>query len=504
MKLFNVSQISAIDKYTIANEPIESIDLMERASKAICNKIIEIFSKDKKIVVVAGHGNNGGDGLAVARMLHENGYTVRIILVDLSNKLSIDCQKNFDRIISFNEVKYIVLKNISELKFEKNEVIIDALYGSGLSRQLEGLSLDIVKKINVAGNKILSIDLPSGLFGEDNLLNNPIGIVNADYTLTLQFPKISFFFAENEKYTGKWFVLPIGLHSEIIKSESSTYHFIEINEIRSIIKIRKTFSHKGSYGHALLISGSYGKIGAAVLASRACMRTGAGLLTTHIPKCGNEIIQTAIPEAMVSADTCNNFISELPEIQNYAAIGIGPGIGLHALTAELVYKLLTISKMQMVLDADALNILSENKNWFDLLPENTILTPHPKEFDRLVGVSENTFIRHLKAKDFAKKYQVIIVLKGAYTQVICPDGTCYINSTGNPGMATGGSGDVLLGIILGLLSQGYSSIEAAILGVYLHGLAGDLAEINYSQESIIAGDIIENIGNAYKKIHSDL
>lgn len=503
MKLFNVTQISAIDKFTIENEPVKSIDLMERASIAIFNKIKEFFSKDQTFIVVAGPGNNGGDGLAVARLLHLNDYTVKVVIPEISNKLSDDCQKNYDAIRLLKKVKLIEIKKINELHFDKDEIIIDALFGSGLSRILEGLSLDIVRKINLSGCKIISIDLPSGLFGEDNSLNNVEGIINADYTLTLQFPKISFFFAENSRYVGKWFVLPINLHPEIIKSEPSLFYYFERCEAKNLVKIREKFSHKGNYGHALLISGGYGKMGAAVLSSRACLRSGAGLLTTHIPACGYTVLQTAVPETMVSTDTCNDFVTELPDIQNYSVIGIGPGIGMDVLTAELIYKLLLTSKLPMVFDADALNILSENKQWLKILPKNTILTPHPKEFDRLAGVSENSFERHKKAKQFAVKFQVVIILKGAYTQVISPKGECYFNSTGNPGMATGGSGDVLTGIILGLLSQGYTSIEASTLGVYLHGLSGDIAERYFSQEAIIAGDLIDNIGNAFKEIQAD-
>ena len=503
MKLFNVNQIAVIDKDTIEHEPIESIDLMERASLAIFKKLKEIFSNDNKFVVVVGTGNNGGDGLAVARMLHIEGYTVKVVLIEISNKLSPDCKNNLNRLKSLINVNVLTVSNINEFKLENNEIIIDALFGSGLSRPIEGLALEIIKKINTSGSKIVSIDLPSGLFGEDNSMNNTDGIVKANLTLTLQFPKISFFFAENNVFTGKLFVLPIGLHPEVLISESSLFHYLDETEVKSFLKVRETFSHKGTYGHALLISGSYGKMGAAILASKACMRSGVGLLTTHIPKCGYEIMQTAIPEAMVSTDTSENFISELPSIKNYSAIGIGPGIDIHELTKELVHKLLSTSELPIVIDADSLNILSENKKLLKILPENSILTPHPKEFDRLAGVSETTFERHQKAITFAKKYKVIIDLKGAFTQVICPDGKCFFNSTGNPGMATGGSGDVLTGIILGLLSQGYLPIEAALLGVYIHGLSGDLAEINSGQESIIASDIIDNIGNAYKIIHTD-
>lgn len=503
MKLFSTRQIASIDQFTIANEPISSCELMERASSEIYNKITELFSKDAEFVVIAGHGNNGGDGLVVARLMAQSNFKVRVLLVSQIEKLSPDSKINFERLRTISSIKCQFIKKSSEIDFASDEVIIDALFGSGLTRPLEGLALETVIKINNSGCKVASIDIPSGLMGEDNSGNNKEGIVKANYTLTLQFPKISFFFSENSKYTGKWFVLPIGLHKDIIEKEPSPFFYTEIDTIKNIIKKRDQFSHKGNFGHALLMAGSYGKMGAAVLSAKACMRTGVGLLTTHIPECGYEIVQISVPEAMVSIDTCREFISELPSLKNFNSIGIGPGIGTNPLTLELLRKLIENAFVPFVLDADALNLISENKDMLKLLPVNTIITPHPKEFDRLAGNSESSYERLLKAKQLAKKYNLIIILKGAYTQIVFPDGKCFFNSTGNPGMATGGSGDVLTGIILGLLAQGYSSFEAALLGVYLHGLSGDVSAKGNSQESLIASDIIENIGNAYKIIQKE-
>lgn len=503
MKLFSTRQIASIDQFTIANEPISSCELMERASSEIYNKITELFSKDTEFMVIAGHGNNGGDGLVVARLMAQSNFKVRVLFVTQIEKLSPDCKVNFERLKTISSIKYQFINKSSEISFNSNEVIIDALFGSGLTRPLEGLALEMVIKINNSECKVVSIDIPSGLMGEDNSKNNKEGIVKADYTLTLQFPKVSFFFAENSKFTGKWFVLPIGLHKEIIEKESSSFFYTEIDTIKNILKKRDQFSHKGNFGHALLIAGSYGKMGAAVLSAKSCMRTGVGLLTTHIPECGYEIVQISVPEAMVSIDTCHEFISELPSLKNYNSIGIGPGIGTNPLTLELLRKLIENVSVPIVLDADALNLISENKDMLKLLPVNTIITPHPKEFDRLAGNSESSYERLLKVKQLAEKYNLIIVLKGAYTQIVFPDGECFFNSTGNPGMATGGSGDVLTGIILGLLAQGYSSFEAALLGVYLHGFSGDLSAQENSQESLIASDIIDNIGNAYKIIQKE-
>jgi len=296
--------------------------------------------------------------------------------------------------------------------------------------------------------------------------------------------------------------LPIGLHQEIINSEPANYFYIDNEFARNILHVRNTFSHKGTYGHALLFAGSKGKMGAAVLASRACLRAGAGLLTTHVPKCGYEILQTTVTEAMASIDADENFITKLPQVDNYDAIGIGPGLGTENETKEFCKNLLINSSKPLVIDADGLNILSQQPELLNILPKNAVLTPHPKEFDRFAGNSESFYKRHLKAKLFAEKYQVYIVLKGAYTQVICPDGNCYFNSTGNPGMATGGSGDVLTGIILSFLAQGYGPLNASILGVFIHGLAGDLVAAENSQESVVAGDLIEMLGKSFKFLHS--
>jgi NAD(P)H-hydrate epimerase len=500
MKVFKTNQITLIDKYTISNEPIKSIDLMERASNVISEKILEIIKNENELVIIAGPGNNGGDGLAIARILYKAGLKVKVFLIDISGKFSEDCLINLERLKLCSEINVLKIKNAEEVFFKTENVIIDALFGSGLARNVDGLAFDVIQKINNSGCKVVSIDIPSGLFGEDNSKNNPEAIVKANYTLSLQFPKLSFFFAENNKYTGKWYVLPIGLNNEVINSEKTNYFFIDNIFAKSILKHRETFSHKGSYGHAILFSGSKGKMGAAILASRACLRSGVGLLTTHVPKCGFEIMQIAVPESITSIDEGENNLSEVPDINDYKAIGVGPGIGTKEETKDFIKLLLENCSKPLVIDADGLNIISKNKELLNLLPVNSILTPHPKEFDRLAGESETTFHRHLKAMNFAEKYSVYIVLKGAYTQVISPDGNCFFNSTGNPGMATGGSGDVLTGIILSFLAQGYSPLNASVLGVFIHGLAGDIVAEENSEESLIASDLIEMLGKAFKQL----
>lgn len=498
MKLFTSKQIAEIDKFTVENEPIADIDLMERAAMQITNWVVKRFSTEQKMVFFAGPGNNGGDALAIARQLADLDYQCELYLLDLGKELKGSPKINFERLKKQNRVKLFKIHNENDFPtLESTDILVDGLFGSGLTRPLKKLPEKVVHKINASKNLVVAIDIPSGLMGEDNIHNIQENIIQADFTLTFQFPKISFFFAENEKFTGQWEVLPIGLHPEGIRKIHSGYSYIDKEMVRNIIPKRSKFSHKGTFGHALLMAGSYGKIGAAVLASKACLHSGVGLLTTHVPKTGYQIIQTAVPEAMASIDQHDSVITEFPDLKPFSAIGIGPGIDMKHNTCRALHELLEKSDVPVVIDADGINILSEHPEWLQKLPENTILTPHPGEFRRLVGENENSFKSVSKQLDFAKKYKVIVVLKGAFTSVATPYGKLYFNSTGNPGMATGGSGDVLTGFILGLLAQGLPPEKAAIAGVYLHGLAADFAVKSTSEAALIASDIIHSFGEAF-------
>lgn len=343
--------------------------------------------------------------------------------------------------------------------------------------------------------------MPSGLFADMSTAATESTIVKADYTLSFQFPKYCFFFAENDHYIGEWHILPIGLHPDYIDSVEVRNFFLLKKEINSLLRKRNKFSHKGNYGHGLLISGSYGKMGAAVLASKAALRAGIGLITTHIPKNGYEIIQTGVPENMVSIDGSDTVFSEVPDISQYNAIAIGPGLGKEKATQQALKLLIQNSSVPIIFDADAINILGENKTWISFIPKGSVFTPHPKEFERLVGKWPDEFERNEMQREFSFKYNCFVVLKGAYTAVTSPDGNCYFNSTGNPGMATGGSGDVLTGIILGLMAQGYTPLASCLIGVYLHGFAADKAIKKTGEEAMIASDIIEYLGKAYKSIY---
>lgn len=501
MKLFTCKQIAEIDRQTILLEPIQPIDLMERASQHVTDWIIQHIGINQPFYLFAGPGNNGGDALAAARLLANRNCRCEVYLVSFGHELKGDPATNWQRLKDQNMMELHQIESESSIpEIPADVVVIDGLFGSGLNKPLNDLTAKLVQKINQSKAAIISIDIPSGLFGEDNSLNNISTVVKATFTLTFQFPKLSFFFPENAGFVGDWKVLPIGLHPEAILQTETKYFSLARTYVSGTIKKRPKFSHKGTYGHALMIAGSYGKMGAAVLASKASLRAGVGLLTSHIPKSGYQIIQTSVPEAMTSIDQSEQVFSQIPEMESYSAVGIGPGLGKNPETQLAFKKLLQAKPGKLVMDADALNILSENKDWYELLPANTILTPHPKEFERLAGTSANSFERLQKQIKFSSDHKIIVVCKGAHTCITTPDGCAFFNNSGNPGMATAGSGDVLTGIILGLLAQNYTPEEATLMGVHLHGLAGDLAAARFGQHALIAGDIIEQLGAAFMSL----
>lgn len=501
MKIFSVDKIREADAATIKNEPIASIELMERAVNKLFGWIQNYVSADKKIYIFTGLGNNGGDGLALGRILANSGYLVEIGIIRYSDSSSDDFQINYERLKDISGINITDIHNVKDIiEINSNDVIVDAIFGSGLTRPVLGNIGEIINFINKTDAVTIAIDMPSGLFADKNSTKEKGEIINADYTLTFQLPKLSFLFPENEFYVGRWHTLDIGLDHNYINETKTKNHFIVREDIVPVLQSRQKFSHKGTFGHALLIAGSHCKMGAAILASKACLRSGVGLLHTHVPKAGVEILQTASPETMVSIDRYDNYFSKAPESGQFNAIGIGPGLGMEHQSAMAMKVLIQDSSCPMVFDADALNILSENPTWLAFLPQGSILTPHPKEFQRIVGGWKNDFERLEKQRALAQKQNIYVVLKGANTSVCFPDGQCFFNSTGNPGMATAGSGDVLTGIITGLLASGYSSGLAAILGVYLHGLAGDIGAKETGYEALVAGDIIDNIGKAFLEL----
>lgn len=500
MKILSASQIREADAYTIKHEPIASIDLMERAAIACFNWLINNYDKTKTLHFLCGLGNNGGDGLAIARLLIEKNYSIRVYIFGYSDKFSANFRKNEARLIK-NKTKLIYLNENNYRRILKSiptdGILIDAVFGSGLNRTIDGWLAKAFLLLNTSENEIVSIDIPSGLFCENNASENLATAIKANTTLSLQAPKLSFMLPSSGEFVGKFVLLDIGLDNEYISQVKCPHYYIEYNDIKSKLKKRTKFSHKGSHGHALLIAGSYGKMGASILSAKACLRSGVGLLTSHIPRCGYEIMQTAIPEAMVDVDNSKYHIANLIAQEKYTAIGIGPGIGKDKQTQKFLKRLIDNAHVPIIFDADALNILAENKNWLSKLPANSILTPHPKEFERLSKKAGDDTERLELQREFAIQYKIYLILKGAHTSIACPNGDIFFNSTGNPGMATGGSGDVLTGIITGLLAQGYSPLDSCLLGVYIHGLAGELASMNYSQEAMIASDITESLGQAF-------
>ncbi|MDI3320445.1 NAD(P)H-hydrate dehydratase [Pinibacter soli] len=498
MQILSAEQIREWDAYTIAHEPVASVDLMERAAEACAEWIEKKGWLHFDYSVYCGKGNNGGDGLAIARMLSQRGCKITVHILEFGHKGTDDFQVNLERLHECN-VPIVFIQDNGFHPTPKGNIIIDALFGSGLNRPLEGIVADLVDFMNNSGNKIVSIDIPSGLFTDKSSKGNTV--VKAAHTLSFQVYKTAFVMAENGQYTGQIEILDIGLHKDYLEQHKGAFfQMTDETFIRSIYKKRTSFSHKGNFGHALLMAGSYGKMGAAVMAAKACLRSGVGLLTVHLPKCGVDIMQTSTHEAMVSIDKDEHCIISIPDdISKYNVIGVGPGIGLENETKSLLPAILQLKK-PLVIDADALNIIAENKALLQQLPAQTILTPHPKEFDRLFGESPNDFVRMEKAQHAASKHNCVIVLKGHNTFMAAPGAKGFFNNTGNPGMATGGSGDVLTGIITGLLAQKYSALNAAILGVYLHGLSADMALQFNSFETLLPSDIIKYLYRGFKSI----
>ena len=504
MKIFTSAQIHELDRYTIENEPIPSLGLMERAAMALTQTITEMYSAAMPVVIFAGPGNNGGDGLAVARLMADKSYQVSVYLFNISGSLSPDCAANKQRIQENKRIKQFVevVEEFNPPVLEANMLVIDALFGSGLNKPLAGGFASLVKYINASPAQVVAIDVPSGLMTEDNTYNVRANIIRATHTLTLQQLKLSFLFTENQQFVGNLRVLDIRLSQEGIAKIEAPYTIVEENDVRKLILPRNAFAHKGQMGNALLIAGSYCMAGAAILAARACLRTGAGKVTINSPKRNIPVLQMSVPEAVIQKGSEETIFAEAVDTEDFSALGVGPGIGQSEQTAIALIAQLRRTQCPIVVDADALNILANHRAWLQQLPQGIIMTPHPKEFDRLEGHSADSYERLTKASKLAERLKGYIILKGHYTAICCPGGHILFNSTGNAGMATAGSGDVLTGIITALLARGYKPQDACVVGVYLHGLAGDIAAQDMGEESLIASDIINCLPRAFKRIQS--
>jgi ADP-dependent NAD(P)H-hydrate dehydratase / NAD(P)H-hydrate epimerase len=503
MKIFSAPQIKAWDQYTIEHTPIASIDLMERAAQAFVDQLLKLYPQ-QPFLVCCGSGNNGGDGLAIARLLLQQNSTVEVWLLK-DKPLSIEAQINCDRFIqSGHRMKTVTpTDRVEESEWLRVNaaavVIIDALLGTGLNRPVEGFYAECIHRINATQKKVVAVDLPSGLFA-DRLPTETQAIIRATETITFQTAKRSFFYESNYPYVGNWYAVNIDLSKHYEHQTTTDNYFTQWSGVKEIYKPRSPFSHKGNFGKALLIAGSYGMLGAAVLAARACLRSGVGLLKVYTPACGLEILQTTVPEAMVFTDPSEKEFSIAPDLSLYQAVGLGPGWQESEQALPFLKEIFNAATVPLVIDAGALNLLSKDLSLLKNIPKGSILTPHKKEFDRLAGEELSQEQREQQAKVWAEQYGLQFVLKGKYSAVVSADGSIHYNSTGNAGMAKGGSGDCLTGILVGLLAQGYSSQQAAIMGTFLHGYAGDQSASMYSEEAMLPSDLIESIGAFFKEI----
>lgn len=500
MKILSALQTREADAQTISEEGIASDELMERAARSFVGWFENKFTPERPVCIFCGPGNNGGDGLAVARLLHHRLFDVQLYLVNDGSQTSQDFQLNLERLPHEVPPHRITSKNDLPVLPDK-ACVVDALFGTGLSRPVTGLYADVINWLNEHSTCTVAVDIPSGLY-TDKQTPAEGAIVQADHTVSFELPKLAFFLPQHEPYVGEWHTVPIGLSPAYLSEAKSNSHVVTQDEIQHLLKPRTKFSHKGTYGHALLFCGGYGKIGAAVLAARACLRSGVGLLTVQTPAVGYDALQTAVPEAMLIPDSNRKHLSKLPEsMEKFNAIGIGPGIGTERVTKTLLGQLLATTDAPLVIDADAINLIASSDKLKAHLPKGRVIfTPHPKEFERLVCQSKNEYERLEELREFCSVYECYLVLKGSHTAIATPEGDIYFNTTGNAGMATGGTGDVLTGILTALVAQGYTLKEACLLGVYLHGLAGDLAKEVVGEISMIASDVIQHLPQAFQHL----
>ncbi len=503
MKLFTNEQIRAIDRYTIETEGIAPAELIERVAEGVTDEITARWRPSKPTVIFAGPGNNGADALATARLLREEGFHPEVYLFNIGgNKLSADCAAARDHLLEVGaEIEFHeVLNAFKPPELSSNYLIIDGLFGSGLREELQGGFKALVQYINEENATVVSIDLPSGMFGDWNPQMVNRNTVHATLTLAIQFPRLCFFIPEVAELVGEWKVLDIGLSEKAAAATQAEFCLVEKRDVHRRLRHRKEFASKADFGSAVLYAGSYGMMGAAVLAARGCLRAGVGKLTVTSPKCGYQILQTAVPEALYRHNRGELNIVEIHPDRDFSAFAAGPGMGTNEMTVKAIEDFLASINKPVVLDADALNCIALKPTILNTVPVLSILTPHAGEFDRLFGPQPTPEARLRKAIEMAKFYNILIILKGRYTAVVRPDGKVYFNSSGCPAMATAGSGDVLTGVLLAMLAQGYPAEIASIIAVYIHGMAGEMAAAEQGEYGVTASDIADNIGKAIKEV----
>ncbi|MCC8071007.1 MAG: NAD(P)H-hydrate dehydratase [Bacteroidales bacterium] len=503
MKLFTTDDIRAIDRRTIESEGVTSRELISRVAEGVAYEITTRWHPTKRIVVFAGPGNNGADALAVVRLLLQQGYRPSVFLFNIGgNRLSLDCKEERDALLAaFPGVNLTEVKDTFNMpELTEHHLVIDGIFGSGLRDSLSGGFLALVRYINESKATVLSIDVPTGMFGDlnSNMINR--NVIHASLTITIQFPRLAFFLRDNAELVGEWRVIDIGLSSEAIASTKTNYHLVEQNEVKNLLVPRGEFFSKADCGSALLIAGSYGMMGAAVLATRAACRSGAGKVTIHSAQCGYEVLQSAVPEALFHPDKHKIIISDMTPEHEYQGIGVGPGIGTDDYTINALDLLMKSRTKPLVIDADALNCIALRPTMLNHIPVLSVLTPHDGEFDRLFDSQPSSEARLLRAIEVANYHNILIILKGRYSALVRPDRKVYFNSSGTPAMATAGSGDVLTGLITGLMAQGYKPEVSAIIGMFVHGLAGEIAAEEQGVFGVTAGDIASSIGKAFKRI----
>jgi NAD(P)H-hydrate epimerase len=504
MKLFTASQIQAWDAHTIKEQGITSFALMERASFRLFEAIAANHLKENDVVhIVCGPGNNAGDGIQLATfLLLHTSVTIHIYIHADGFKPESDAQQSWLVLNKHNSARLFCHHHdeFFSAALATKDILIDAVFGTGYRLESDAYYVQLVATMNEKNGVKIAIDIPSCLPTDFQL--HPIAhpVFKAQYTYTFQVPKLSFLLPETGSYVGQFTILDIGLSNQFRETEPSNTLLITEQMVKAMLKPSTKFAHKGTHGHLLTIGGSFGKMGAAILMAKSALHTGAGLVTAYIPKTGYQVLQTALPECMVLVDENLYEISKMPQANAHDAYAVGPGMGTSAETQHALMNWLTTIKNPVVLDADALNILARQKDEMGNInfPENCIITPHPKEFDRLAGRSVNSAERIEKLKHFAQQYKVVVVLKGAHTAIATPGGQLYFNTTGTPAMATAGSGDVLTGVIGALLVRKYDSVSAALVAVHIHGLAGEIAVKN--SYTLLASDIANCVGVALKKL----
>ncbi|MCM1449453.1 MAG: NAD(P)H-hydrate dehydratase [Clostridiales bacterium] len=503
MKLFTTQQINDIERYTIEHDHVSILDLVDRVAEGVTFEIESRWKPGKPVVIFAGCENNGAIALAVARMLAEHGYRPEVYLINVGgNALNATCRAYRDALLALDFDIYFneIVKEFSIPKLHTGHLVVDGLFGAGIKENIKGGYRTLVQYINDSGASIVSIDVPSGMFGDSNPFAVNRDIIHAQLTLAIQFPRIAFFNPDNAELVGEWKIIDVGLSDAAIHNTPSRHHLIEADEVKSLLHPRPLHSSKADFGAGMLIAGSYGMMGAAILAARAANRVGIGKLTVQAPKCGYEILQTSVPEALYQYNKGDYFMTQLKVEKPYDAIAIGPGLGTNDATLQALENFLLSRTSPVILDADALNCIARKPALLNSVPVLSIITPHVGEFDRLFGQHTSAELRLQKAIEMSRFYNIIIVLKGHYTATVRPDGIVCYNSSGTPAMATAGAGDVLTGIILALMAQGYKPEQASMMGVYIHGIAGEIAAREQGEYGVTAGDIADNVGRAIMTI----